>query len=932
MYLLVENFNQGLDTRRMFLTAKAGSLQRCNNAHITRGGEIEKRMAFETYAFLPSGTFGLQAAGNSLYVFGSGSQPANFPSNLQYQQLAHPTGSANMTKLVYSETFKGQIYAIADFSDGNTYHYYNGNRVTAWDSIVATASTNDAVASTLASLIDADSNYTAVATNEVKATGTLSVTASSAAGTVTGVTMATFPIIPDRITGLSTTSGTADAIRDAINSVTLQAAGTVKVATYTAATGQVTKVVIGTNTIIDSSVATNPTVSNLPISSATLTATGFATALATAINNASYGKIVVSATAVSGSITKILANGVNILATSGTYSSIPGVATGTGATTKMATSIANYINQNTSVSGYYATSSGTTVYVICPPSKTTATGQTLSVTSTGLTLTTANILGNIGYTANNVVNSVATDTVTITAPVSKNTNFNNRTITLTPAGAGAPTFSYTTPLSGGLGLTATTSGNVVTVTAPAGSGSLYNSKILAVTTSGTGIFITPASMSGGAYTQISVTGAANNIKFSYAPTVTGNTYSSTSTLYSSVDFRKSSQTDSSALAKQVTVFIITGTFEPQSAFSIQLTYNNTSPRTFNTTGGSSGISRTARTFNTKIYTTAKSTLFYSDIDNPTSYSYLTNPTAPNGSGAQALSNQDNGFEELQGTGVYQGKMAVLGRRSVQIWSMDADPTKNAILQTLKNIGTFAPRSVVNFGDIDVFFLADNGVRSLRARDASNSATVSDVGTNIDSLIAADIQALLSTSGGEEIKNSAVGVIEPKDGRYWLGMGSKIYVYSYFPTPGIAAWSTYTPGFSTSNFAYSNSRLYVRGVKDDGSEAVYLYGGASGTAYDTSVVDVILPYLDGGKPAHIKTMEAVDMACVGKWQIYVGCDTTSTVKELTSTVEQSTFDLALRIPAVGQGTHIGVQLKTDPAYDGAAIISNFAAHFEINDAG
>ena len=71
MYLLVENFNQGLDTRRMLLTSKAGSLQVLKNAHITRGGEIEKRKAFVPYATLPVGTFGLQAATDTLYTFGS---------------------------------------------------------------------------------------------------------------------------------------------------------------------------------------------------------------------------------------------------------------------------------------------------------------------------------------------------------------------------------------------------------------------------------------------------------------------------------------------------------------------------------------------------------------------------------------------------------------------------------------------------------------------------------------------------------------------------------------------------------------------------------------------------------------------------------------------------------------------------------------------
>jgi hypothetical protein len=287
-----------------------------------------------------------------------------------------------------------------------------------------------------------------------------------------------------------------------------------------------------------------------------------------------------------------------------------------------------------------------------------------------------------------------------------------------------------------------------------------------------------------------------------------------------------------------------------------------------------------------------------------------------------MSNQDNGFEDLQGIGVYIGKLAILSRRAVQIWSMDPDPTKNVFTQILKNIGTFAPKSVTNFGDMDVFFLSDTGVRSLRARDASNSATVSDVGTNIDTLISSDLLSLDDTT-----KSEAVGIIEPKDGRYWLAVGPKIYVYSYFPTPGISAWSTYEPGFSVSHFSYANGRVYARS-----GNTVYLYGGASGSQYDNSQVEVILPYLDAGKPAHVKSLQAIDVTCEGTWDVFVGCDTTvPDTRDHVATVNQSTFDLA-RIQATGMGTHIGVRLVTGSTYSGAAKIGNFASHFEINEAG
>src|SRR3546814_10554479 len=68
-------------------------------------------------------------------------------------------------------------------------------------------------------------------------------------------------------------------------------------------------------------------------------------------------------------------------------------------------------------------------------------------------------------------------------------------------------------------------------------------------------------------------------------------------------------------------------------------------------------------------------------------------------------------------------LAIFARRAIQIEYVDPDPALNQQLQVLNNIGTVAPHSVVSFGDSDVFFLSESGVRSLRARDSSNSASV-----------------------------------------------------------------------------------------------------------------------------------------------------------------------------------------------------------------
>ena len=75
-YLVVENFSAGLDTRRHPLTARPGTLQKLKNAHVSRGGEIEKRKAFEVINTLgPAFTHpfhGLQATSDKIYTFTGG--------------------------------------------------------------------------------------------------------------------------------------------------------------------------------------------------------------------------------------------------------------------------------------------------------------------------------------------------------------------------------------------------------------------------------------------------------------------------------------------------------------------------------------------------------------------------------------------------------------------------------------------------------------------------------------------------------------------------------------------------------------------------------------------------------------------------------------------------------------------------------------------
>lgn len=75
LYYEIANFQTGMDLRKSPLTAPAGSLQMLQNAHITPGGEIEKREAFVPWALAPAGSMGLCAVNSNPYTHIVGGTP-----------------------------------------------------------------------------------------------------------------------------------------------------------------------------------------------------------------------------------------------------------------------------------------------------------------------------------------------------------------------------------------------------------------------------------------------------------------------------------------------------------------------------------------------------------------------------------------------------------------------------------------------------------------------------------------------------------------------------------------------------------------------------------------------------------------------------------------------------------------------------------------
>jgi hypothetical protein len=371
------------------------------------------------------------------------------------------------------------------------------------------------------------------------------------------------------------------------------------------------------------------------------------------------------------------------------------------------------------------------------------------------------------------------------------------------------------------------------------------------------------------------------------------------------------------VAKQVLIEV-GGTVETGDQFNVRLGDYN-----YGYVSKPVGPSSFALTLGKKVYITSGTLLNFSAVNSATEW----DQEFAIGAGFINMLNSSTGGEVLNSLAAYGNRLAILARRTIQLWSVDVDPDRNDQSQVLSNIGAVAPRSVTQIGDVDVFFLADSGIRSLRSRNINNIAFSADIGNPIDQLV---VDAMLEA--GAEAAEAAVAVIEPTDGRYWLAIANQIFVFSFFQSSKIAAWSTYLPGFTPTDFATYNGRVWVR----DTNDKLYLYGGDDNVTYDDDAyradnpVQIELPFLSTGTPSTFKTFTGMDAVVEGEFNCYMGTNPQEPDdRDLLARLAAPSFDMR-HIPVNGYGTHFSVKLtKTTGGY---GRVSNFTIHYAPDEAG
>lgn len=342
-------------------------------------------------------------------------------------------------------------------------------------------------------------------------------------------------------------------------------------------------------------------------------------------------------------------------------------------------------------------------------------------------------------------------------------------------------------------------------------------------------------------------------------------------------------------------------------------YNGTSDADFPANG------TFVQTIGTKNYALSASILYSSKVGDPDEW------TTGTGVGFIDMSQYTSGAETLTALADYQDATAVFSERTVQIWSLASAVASSTRSQILRNTGTSSPRSVTGFGDGDVFYLDESGLRSLRARDSSNAASTAGIGVRVDPLIVAKLRDMT-----EEERAKIIGLVEPQDGRFWLIMKDTIFVFTYFPEEKISGWTTYTThyyadgvktAFNVDDAVVFDRRVYLRS-----GDNIFVYGGlTTGQETDDTIAEAWLPYLDGDNPTKFKAWRSFDAAVSGEWAVAAGMSLKdNTVEEDVCIITRTSYNDE-RIATVGQSTHISLRFRSRG--DDAAILSACALHFD-----
>jgi hypothetical protein len=143
---------------------------------------------------------------------------------------------------------------------------------------------------------------------------------------------------------------------------------------------------------------------------------------------------------------------------------------------------------------------------------------------------------------------------------------------------------------------------------------------------------------------------------------------------------------------------------------------------------------------------------------------VTDWTTAGDAGFLPVSRNFGAGQRAYGLGLYQGQLAVFTDQSIQLWTIDPDPTAMALDRVVDGVGTRHHKSIVSLNG-DLLFLSETGVRSLTTLANALFPTDVDMGLPIRSLTTSPRATTRFSLGSYE--PAAIGLAASPFSQYWV---------------------------------------------------------------------------------------------------------------------------------------------------------------------
>jgi hypothetical protein len=267
-----------------------------------------------------------------------------------------------------------------------------------------------------------------------------------------------------------------------------------------------------------------------------------------------------------------------------------------------------------------------------------------------------------------------------------------------------------------------------------------------------------------------------------------------------------------------------------------------------------------------VFAVDKDIVPYSAAVNPTDW------TTANNAGYLPTGLNNYGANPAAALGLYRSNLVVFNAGGYQMWQVDPDPQNMALLDA-QPVGSTWPRAIQSVAD-DLVFLTAVGVRNLAAAGPAASMQSGNTGQAIDPIVQARLQA-----GTYD----PLSLYYPGRGQYWLIFGPEALVLTvhggggfgsgyagYGLSPGQKSWSRYVFPDTITDWTLNGGALYLRTAgnlvwKVDPTALLDDAGGANTNFLGT----IQWPYLDCGPLGTNKMLVGLDLVGAGDVKIQVG---------------------------------------------------------------